>query len=722
MKLTFLIFLLLFNYGIHAQLPKVAFVLSGGGARGFAHVGVLQVLEEIGFKPVIITGTSMGSVIGGMYAIGYRSDSLKKIVESVDWNDVVFDKVKRENLNSIERDRYDRYVIRLDFEGKKFVSYSGFVKGTKVHNLLTNLCLPVSGINDFKKLPVAFSCIGTNIQNGDKVLLNRGSLPDAIRASMAIPSLFTSVELDGKILVDGGLTQNYPIQEARDLGADFIIGVDVGTKSTREELSSFVNIMMESMFLHGYQNFEEEKQWLNINIKPKLDGISPLDFDKADTIVKIGEAAARERYEELRQLYHQIYGNSQSKPIVTDTIRLNKRYKINRLDFSGLVNVSPIQVQSIVQRYEGQQLTSGEIKQLIDELYNTNLFHELQYQYLPAKDDGTLVVKVKENTRGEFDIGINYNSYHEASLLLGFQFRRAIFRGAILKADARLSSMPRLDVSYIYQSRFKPSFSLDASVNNIQQGLFIDGKRITTSYNVFASLYLRGKINISNKRYIGAGIGVENLSNRTDAFIALDRIEELTSTKFANNIHVFYRADSRDDMYIPTRGSKTLVDVYAANNTLVLKRTWVNALFRTEKHVRVSRRVNWSNYLNAGFNSDQWEAGNNQYLFTTGGMLDIRFRNYLPFAGLEFGQVVSNNILHYRTRPNYRLFHNNYISVIGDVAQTSNSIADMAKVNLMYSGGVGYEYRSPIGPIQFNVSRSSVNDGFSFFLNLGYWF
>ena len=722
MKRFICIALLFIFCTVRAQQPRVAFVLSGGGARGFAHVGVLQVLEEIGFKPVIITGTSMGSVVGGMYAIGYKSDTLRRIIETVDWNDLFYDKVKRENLNSIARERYDRYVVRLDFEGKKIVSYSGFVKGTKMHNLLTNLCLPVSGITDFSKFPVAFSCIGTDIQTGKKVLLNKGSLPDAIRASMAIPSLLTSVELDGKILVDGGLTQNYPIIEAKEMGADYIIGVDVGTKSTRDELSSFLNIMMESMFLHGYQNYEYEKEFLSINIRPKLDGISPLDFDKADSIVKLGEAAARAQYAELKQLYEKIYGQKPAKQIVTDTNGLNKRYPVSHIQFEGLQHVNEIQTQSVVQRFEGEKLTSGEIQRLVDDLYNTNLFYELQYSYQPNEHEGTLHVKVKENTRGEFDFGINYNSYHEASLLLGLQIRRAIFKGAILKADIRLSSMPRLDVSYIYQSRFKPSLSIDASVNNIEQGLFQNGKRITTSYNVFSSLYLRSRIHISNKRLIGAGFGFESLSNRTDAFIELDKIKELTSTNIAHNIHLFYRADTRDDMYIPVRGSKTLIDIYVANSKFILNQTWVNIFFRTEKHIRLTSRWHWGNYLNAGMNTNQLQPGKNQYMFTVGGMLDMRFRNYIPFAGLEFGQLMTNNILHFRTRPGFRIFPNSYITMPCDVMQTSDTFMDMSKLNLIYAGGLSYEYRSPLGPIQVNVSRSNVNRSLNFFLNMGFWF
>lgn len=707
----------------HAQKPKVAFVLSGGGARGFSHVGVLKVLEEVGFKPDIITGTSMGSVIGGLYAIGYRSDTLEKIVATTDWSDVVYDKQSRVQLNSIERERFDRYLLKFNFEGTKFISYSGLVKGNKVHNMLTRLCLPASGVSNFSQLPTPFACIATDIQTGEKVLLNKGSLPDAIRASMAIPSLFTSIEIDGRILVDGGLTQNYPIAEAVAMGADYIIGIDVGAKSTKEELGSFVNIMMESMFLHGYQNYPEERKFLSINIKPQLDGISPLDFEMGDSIVKLGEVSARAQIAELRQLYQQIYGNKPVVPITTDTAKLQQKLPVKSIEVTGLKNVNAAQLQSILKTYEGDTLSAGEIQNVIADLENTNLFERILYHYDPTKAGGQLVVNVLEKARGEFDAGINYNNYHEASLLLGLQYRRVLLRGGTVKADIRLSSMPRLDVSYIFQSRYKPSISLDASVNNIRQGFYQDGNRISTAYSVFSSLYLRAKYNVTNQRYFGIGGGIDQISNRTDAFLFQENITQLTNSKTAYALTVFYRNDSRDDMYTPTRGTRTLFDVYWANNDFELNKSWVSLLLRSEWHARIAKRLHWSNFINIGLNDDNYIAGNTHFLYATGGMLDMRFKNYIPFGGLEFAEVVSVNLAHFKTKPTFMIFPANYIAVIGEVAQKSADLEGIVSVQqLLVSGGLAYEYRSPIGPIQFAVNRSNQHHSFFYYLNLGYWF
>lgn len=722
----FLLTIFLFQLAIQStaqQRPKVAFVLSGGGARGFAHVGVLKVLEEVGFKPDVITGTSMGSVIGGLYAIGYRADTLEKIISGTEWDDIVYDKVSRNSITAIERERYDRYFVRFNFEGIRFIAYSGLVKGTRVHNMLSRLCLPASSITDFTKLPIPFECVATDIQTGKKVVLNKGYLPDAIRASMAIPSMFTSIEIDGKILVDGGLTQNYPIIEAKNLGADIIIGVDVGTKSSKEELGSFVNIMMESMFLHGYQNFQDEKKYLSINIKPDMAGVSPLDFNNGDSIMRMGEAAARLHIDELRALHQKIYGNKIDTPIVTDKTALNRKYKIKEVKVEGLKNTNRSQFNFILERVEGRTLASSEIEDIIMELENTNLFERILYRYDNSQDKGALILIVSEKPRGEFDVGINYNSYHDASLLVGLSYKRFLFKGTHLKADMRLSSMPRIDLSYFYQTKFKPSVGLEMSLNNIEQGYYQDNVKISTSYNVLASVYLKAKYNISNHRNAGIGVGIEGVSNRTDAFISVDQLQALINRKQSNNVLVFYRSDNRDDTYIPTQGGRVLVDAYWANNDFTLRKSWFSGILRVERHARLNRRIHVGNYLDLGLNDANYQAGNTQFLFLLGGMLDMRFRYYIPFAGVQFSQINAVNMAHYRFKPTYRLFKNNFIAGLFDMAETAQYAENLLLFKkMMYAYGASYEYRSPIGPMQFNVSRSNVNNAFLFYLNLGYWF
>jgi NTE family protein len=408
---------------------------------------------------------------------------------------------------------------------------------------------------------------------------------------------------------------------------------------------------------------------------------------------------------------------------VTNIRLLGKKMYVREVEVEGLKNISRAQIKSIFGPAINTEVSSGELDDIILKLESANLFDRVTYRFDNSNGQGKLVLRVIEKARGDFDVGINYNTYHQASLLLGLQYKRALFKGATAKADIRLSSMPRLDLAYYYQSRLRPAIGIEGSLNNIEQGLFTDNVKITTSYTIFSSLYVKAKYDISNQRNVGIGAGIEQVNLRTDAFLAINQITSLRNSRQASALMVFYREDSRDDTYIPTKGGRVLIDAYWVNNNFSISKSWFSGLIRLEKHNRFTHNIHLSNYVNIGLNDANYQAGNSQFLFTSGGMLDMRFRNYIPFAGLDFGQILTRNILHYRIKPTYRLVKNNYLAALFDIAQTATYVEDLLTIEgIQYAYGVSYEYNSPIGPVQFNMSRSNIKKEFLFYLNLGYWF
>ncbi|HLT32763.1 MAG TPA: patatin-like phospholipase family protein, partial [Aquaticitalea sp.] len=207
--------------------PKVGLVLSGGGAKGFAHIGVLKVLDSLNIKVDYVAGTSMGAIVGSLYAAGYTGKQLDSIFKSLDFDDVVNDNIPRAAKTFYERDNSEKYAVTLPFEKFKIKLPSALSRGQNVFNLLSKLMLHVSDINDFKKLPIPFFCMATDIETGTSVMLDEGNLAQAVAASGALPSLFQPVIIDDRILIDGGVTNNYPVDELRAVGMDVIIGVDV---------------------------------------------------------------------------------------------------------------------------------------------------------------------------------------------------------------------------------------------------------------------------------------------------------------------------------------------------------------------------------------------------------------------------------------------------------------------------------------------------------------
>jgi len=228
-----------------ADRPKIGLALGGGGARGCAHVGVLRVLDKMHIPIDYIAGTSMGAVVGGLYASGLSVDEIERALVTTDWNDALADRTRYRELTFRRKDDENRYLTSFDagLHGIRLALPSGLRSAQKLRFLLQSYLIPVAGVHDFSKLPIPFKAVASDIETGDAVVLDHGDLAAAIRASMSIPGVFSPMEMDGHLLVDGGITDNIPVDVARGMGADIVIAVDVGSPLLkREQLGSMVAV------------------------------------------------------------------------------------------------------------------------------------------------------------------------------------------------------------------------------------------------------------------------------------------------------------------------------------------------------------------------------------------------------------------------------------------------------------------------------------------------
>ena len=265
---------------------RVGLVLSGGGAKGFAHIGVLKVLEEANVKVDFIGGTSMGAIIGGLYASGYNAKQIDSIFKTTDFEAIIQDQIPRSSKNYYIKRNDERYALSLPVDKFRIGVPTAFSKGLYNYNLLAKLLHSARDINDFSKLPIPFLCIATDIETGEEILLNKGYLPQAIVASAAFPSLFAPVEIDGRLLVDGGVKNNYPIDEVLKMGANFIIGVDVqdGLKS-RENLTGATKILVQVSILSLNEGMHEKIAKTNVYIKPDIKEYGVVSFTEGNQII-----------------------------------------------------------------------------------------------------------------------------------------------------------------------------------------------------------------------------------------------------------------------------------------------------------------------------------------------------------------------------------------------------------------------------------------------------
>ncbi|MGF6594862.1 patatin-like phospholipase family protein [Pseudomonas sp. 2835] len=396
-----------------APRPKVGLVLSGGAARGLAHIGVLKALEEQGIKVDAIAGTSMGAVVGGLYASGYKIDELEKLALNIDWQQALSDAPPRKDV-PFRRKQDDRDFLvkqKLSFRDDGSLGLPlGVIQGQNLALLLESMLAHTSDTRDFDKLPIPFRAVATDIASGEKVVFRRGHLPQVIRASMSIPAVFAPVELDGRLLVDGGMVDNIPLDVAREMGVDVAIVVDIGTPlRSRKQLATVVDVLNQSITLMTRRNSEEQLAALHrddILIQPPLSSFGVTDFGRAQDMIDAGYRAARALDARLAVLKRPQASDgellaarspSQRTPVIT-AIRIENDSK-----------VSDDVIRYYIRQPIGEPLELGRLQTDMGTLYGLDYFDRVQYRVVHKGDDNTLVINAR-GRRGGTDylrLGLN---------------------------------------------------------------------------------------------------------------------------------------------------------------------------------------------------------------------------------------------------------------------------------------------------------------------------
>ncbi len=267
--------LLVATSALATERPKIGLALGGGGARGCAHVGILRVLEELHIPIDYIAGTSAGAIVGGMYASGMTPDEIDQALSTTDWRDALADRTRYKDLAYRRKEDDNRYptVFEVGLQRGHLVLPGGLQSGQKLRFLLQWYLIPVSAVHDFSRLPVPFKAVAADIETGDAVVLDHGDLAEAIRASMAVPGVFSPMEIDGKVLVDGGIADNLPVDVVRAMGADVVIAVDVGSPLLkREQLQSLLAVTGQVLTILTRQNVQRQIRGADVVLTPPVSG------------------------------------------------------------------------------------------------------------------------------------------------------------------------------------------------------------------------------------------------------------------------------------------------------------------------------------------------------------------------------------------------------------------------------------------------------------------
>lgn len=384
--------------------PRVGLVLSGGGARGAAHVGVLKVLEELRVPIDAIAGTSMGAVVGGLYASGMTAAEIEQLMATVDWQDAFSDRAARQDLD-FRRKQDDRdFLVRvpLGLKGRKFLLPRGLISGQKLGRILRERMLPVAELTDFDQLPVPFRAVATDLENGERVVLGSGDLPEAVRASMSAPGVFTPVERDGQLLVDGGVSENLPIDVARAMGVDRLIVVDVTFgPMPRGELASAIDVSNQMVALLIRRDTLRQRKTLqdgDVVIDPELGSLGSTEFDRLQDARGLGEAAARGQAARLQEFA--VDAESWQRWEARRSERVLPQPEIRFVDIAPESQRYAPRIEAALRPLLGQPLDVGRLDHAMSRLYGDDIFETLDYRLVQHDDSAGLFVRARRKSYG----------------------------------------------------------------------------------------------------------------------------------------------------------------------------------------------------------------------------------------------------------------------------------------------------------------------------------
>jgi NTE family protein len=728
----FSIFYFLFSQNTYSQdsikRPKIGLVLTGGGAKGFAHIGVLKVLEKAGVKIDYIGGTSMGAVVGGLYATGYSATQIDSIFHDTNFNELLKDYTPRVNKSFYEKRNDELYAITLPFKKLSIGVPIALSKGLYNYNLLHKLTHPVRHIRDFNQLPIPFLCIATDIETGEQQLLNSGSLPQALLASSAFPSLFSPVEINGKLLIDGGVSNNYPIDEVRKMGADIIIGVDVqdGLK-TRDFLKEATQILLQISNLQMIKGMQDKISKTDIYIKPDISRYSVISFDEQNEIIKKGEDAALKVVDKLNKI-----GNNS---IITQRIKnKNEGILISKLTINDVNDYTYSYIVGKLGFIEGSKISYEQLKKGINTLNATGNFSTINYQFNELNSGDELELTLKESGNSTFlKFGLHYDGLYKSATLINFTQKRSLFKNDVLSLDLAIGDNLRYNLDYYIDNGFYFSFGFKSLFNQFNKNVATD----FSNGSIFQQLGINS-LNLdyfdwNNSAYlqtifkqkflVGAGLEMKYLkiSSKT-----LENSNPVFENSTYSSIFGYLKYDSLDSKYFPKKGwyfNSNLQSYLLSNNYS----NQFNRFSIASSEFGITRT--FYKVINLKFESAAGVSFGQSSIhfldFVLGGYGFNPINNFKPFYGYDFISISADSYIKTLATLDIEFYKKNHINFSANYANVEDRL--FSSVNWLntprYSGyALGYGLETILGPLEIKYSWSpELPKGFVG-LNVGFWF
>ncbi len=695
------------------ERPKIGLALSGGGARGGAHVGVLQALEKLNVPIDYIAGTSMGAIIGGIYAAGYSADEIERVLREMDWTTAMSDRPPRREQTMRKKDLDAQFLVpyRIGFNKGGVQLPLGMIEGQHLDQVLHRILLPAQGISDFDQLPIPFRAVATDLVTGEEVVLSSGSLTDALRASMSVPGAFAPVQLDGRKLVDGGMANNLPISVVRAMGADIIIAVDISTPLlTGEQLTSVVKVAEQLTSFLTRKNTEEQMASLgpdDILLIPELEGVGAADFENADEIVQKGLETAMSRQEDLAFLSAPRALNPAERPPV-----LGQPLPAYLVQFITINNGSVLDddlIRSQLGLEPGKPLDISELEKAVDRVYGLDVFESVTYNLI-QNEDGEQGVEISALPRSwgpnymQFGLEFSDDFSGNNDFKIGAAYTRNALNslGGDLRIIAAFGREDELTIDF-YQPLDKGARWF------LEPQAFIRREQ----FNVWEDDSLIAKVDING---IGTSVGFGRNFGTTD-LIRLDYVYFHGSADLILGVLDFplddevrigelvfeYRHDSLNNLWFPTKGMFHRLNFRFARDTLGAAYNYEQALVAGTFSFSSGKNTVLLNY-EAGYSFD--DAVPVERWFELGGL--GRLSGLVPdqLSGRHMGLL---NLAYLRRLNNIDILPA-YAGVTLEAGNVWNYADDISFSGLRKSGSIFVGVETPLGPVYLALGYSDNSD------------
>lgn len=722
------------------QRKKVGLVLSGVGARGVAHVGVIKVLEEAGIPIDYIAGTSMGSLVGALYAIGYTPEQMSHILTSQNWMELLIGTVPRNELLFVEKENKDKTIVSLPYDGKNIKIATGFLNGNSVQNLFSILTTGYHNMTSFDDLPIPYACIAYDITTGDEVVFRGGNLAVAMRSSMSIPGAFDAVNYDNKILIDGGVINNFPVDVIKKMGADIVIGVDVSTITEQREklqdpssnedrryLSFAVRNLMGRL---GKEKFLQNKNSTDLYIHPDLGNYTVASFTNTaiDSMLVYGERSARLCWDDLNALKKEI-------GVISEADLPEAKHKtapafygkipIAEIYFHGTGNLKLKNLYRILTFKQDSEITFEDLRKSLFALYGTGYFSSSLYRIIKNGDKYDLHIDCTLLPLSTFNFGLRFDSYDFGAFYANAQIVPSFSTGSMLEITSRISFDPYISAGIYYLNPWVGRFGVSYQYRHGIVRLFNDD--VVVPENRFH--WSRFKADLGNFHFHNFNFSInaryEIFTPETD-LLMLNTYTNEKEKYMIYNANVEY--DNFTDAYFPEKGAH-----FTANYQYITD-DWVHykghngyqTLFSSfSVVVPMGHRFALIPQI-FGHGSIGTDVPFPYQNMLGGPISGIYMDQQMAFYGIGPQKIMDNHYAAVALKARVRIGENHYIWAVANAAHTSADVKDLLNLNAgstYYGGAIGYSYKTPFGPLEILFDYGNLKKrNMGFYINIGKYF